>query len=112
MDAYLAAFAVIGLGMIAAGFNIAVHDHPLPAPGMTWNRLPIFCWSMIATSALLTLATPVLVMAGLFGLLDRTGRPRSTSMNTVALASCGRTVLVLRPSEVYIMALARVRHRR
>jgi cytochrome c oxidase subunit 1 len=74
MDSYLMAFAVIGMGMIAAGFNIAVTIIHFRAPGMTWSRLPIFCWSMIATSALLTLATPVLVMAGLFGLLDRTAQ--------------------------------------
>ena len=30
MDSYLVGFAVIGLGMILAGFNLAGHDHPLP----------------------------------------------------------------------------------
>ena len=41
---------------------------------MTWGRLPIFVWSILATSALLTLATPTLVAAGLFGILDRTAQ--------------------------------------
>jgi cytochrome c oxidase subunit 1 len=72
MDAYLAGFAVIGVGMVAAGFNIAITIIHYRAPGMTWSRLPIFVWSMLATASLLTLATPVLVAAGLFGLLDRT----------------------------------------
>jgi cytochrome c oxidase subunit 1 len=74
MDAYLFAFAVIGIGMITAGFNLAVTLIHYRAPGMTWGRVPIFCWAVIATSALLTLATPVLVVAGLFGLLDRTAQ--------------------------------------
>jgi len=74
MDAYLVGFAVIGLGMILAGFNIAVTIINYRAPGMTWGRLPIFVWSMLATSALLTLATPVLFVAGLFGVLDRTAQ--------------------------------------
>jgi cytochrome c oxidase subunit 1 len=74
MDSYLVGFAVIGLGMITAGFNLAVTIINYRAPGMTWGRLPVFVWSIISTSALLTLATPVLVVAGLFGVLDRTAQ--------------------------------------
>jgi cytochrome c oxidase subunit 1 len=74
MDAYLVGFAVIGLGMILAGFNLIATIIHYSAPGMTWGRLPIFVWSVLATSALLTLATPVLVTAGLFGVLDRTAQ--------------------------------------
>ena len=67
-------FAVIGLGMVLAGFNLAATIIHFRAPGMTWSRLPIFVWSILATSALLTLATPTLVAAGLFALLDRTAQ--------------------------------------
>ena len=74
MDSYLVGFAIIGLGMISAGFNIAVTIVTCRAPGMSWSRIPVFVWSMIATASLLTLATPVLVMAGLFGILDRTAQ--------------------------------------
>jgi cytochrome c oxidase subunit I len=74
MDSYLAGFAIIGLGMITAGFNIAVTIITHRAPGMTWSRLPVFCWGMISVASLLTLATPVLVTAGFFGLLDRTAQ--------------------------------------
>jgi cytochrome c oxidase subunit 1 len=74
MDSYLVGFATVGLGMIAAGFNLAVTIINYRAPGLTWGRLPIFVWSLLATSALLTLATPVLVTAGLFGILDRTAQ--------------------------------------
>jgi cytochrome c oxidase subunit 1 len=74
MDSYLMGFAVIGLGMILAGFNLAATIIHFRAPGMTWGRIPIFVWSILATSALLTLATPTLVAAGLFGLLDRTAQ--------------------------------------
>ena len=74
MLGYLFGFAVIGMGMMAAGFNIAVTIITNRAPGMTWNRVPIFVWSMLATAALLTLATPVLFAAGVFGILDRTAQ--------------------------------------
>ena len=72
MVSYLFGFAVIGLGMMAAGFNIAVTVINYRAPGMTWSRVPVFVWGIVATAALLTLATPVLFAAGLFGLLDKT----------------------------------------
>jgi cytochrome c oxidase subunit 1 len=72
MVSYLFGFAVIGLGMMAAGFNIAVTVINYRAPGMTWSRVPVFVWGILATAALLTLATPVLFAAGLFGLLDKT----------------------------------------
>jgi len=74
MDSYLIGFAVIGLGMILAGFNLLVTIVHFRAPGMSWGRVPIFVWSILATSALLTLATPTLVAAGLFGILDRTAQ--------------------------------------
>ena len=72
MDAYLVGFMVIGVGMICAGFNLAATIINYRAPGMTWSRLPIFAWSILATCALLTLATPTLAAACLFGILDRT----------------------------------------
>ncbi len=74
MDAYLVGFAVIGIGMICAGFNLAATIINYRAPGMSWGRVPIFVWSILATAALLTLATPTLVAAGLFGVLDRTAQ--------------------------------------
>ena len=74
MISYLLGFAVIGLGMMAAGFNLAITIINYRAPGMTWSRLPIFVWSILATAALLTLATPVLFAGGLFGILDKTAQ--------------------------------------
>ena len=74
MMSYLVGFAVIGLGMMTAGFNLAVTIINYRAPGMTWSRIPIFVWSILATCALLILATPTLVAAGLFGILDHTAQ--------------------------------------
>ena len=74
MVSYLFGFAVISIGMMTAGFNLAVTIINYRAPGMTWSRVPGFVWSIIATAALLTLASPVLAAAGLFGLLDRTAQ--------------------------------------
>jgi cytochrome c oxidase subunit I len=74
MDSYLVGFGMIGIGMISAGFNLAATIINYRAPGMTWGRLPIFVWSILATTALLTLATPTLIAAAFFGILDRTAQ--------------------------------------
>src|SRR5580692_1273644 len=74
MVSYLFGFAVISVGMMTAGFNLLVTIINYRAPGMTWSRVPVFVWSIISTAALLTLASPVLTAAGLFGLLDKTAQ--------------------------------------
>ena len=43
----------------------------LRAPGLTWMRLPFFCWSQLVTSFLLLLAFPPLEAAGVLQLMDR-----------------------------------------
>ncbi|MGH8989678.1 MAG: cytochrome c oxidase subunit I [Acidimicrobiales bacterium] len=72
MDSYLIGFGVVAVGMILAGFNILVTIVAYRAPGMTWARLPMFVWGMLVTAGLLTMATPALVAAVYFGVLDRT----------------------------------------
>ena len=85
-------FAVIGIGMICAGFNLAATIINYRAPGMTWSRVPIFVWSILATSALLTLATPDARRGRTVRDPRPHGRrPRSSSTSTAAAASCGRT---------------------
>jgi len=58
----LAATAVFiaGFSSILTGLNVIVTVHKLRCPGMTWGRLPLFVWSIYATSLILVLATPVL----------------------------------------------------
>ena len=53
---------VAGFSSILTGLNFIVTIHKLRAPGMTWYRLPLFVWSLYATSLILVLATPVLAM--------------------------------------------------
>ena len=50
---------VLGFSSILTGINFIVTMHKLRAPGMTWDRLPLFCWAAYATSLLQVLATPV-----------------------------------------------------
>ena len=62
---------VAGFGSILTGLNFIVTIHRLRAPGLTWYRLPIFLWSLYATSVILVLATPVLAMTLLLIALER-----------------------------------------
>ncbi|MEO6950833.1 MAG: cbb3-type cytochrome c oxidase subunit I [Polyangia bacterium] len=60
---------ILGISSILTGLNFIVTIHRLRAPGITWRNLPLFTWSIYATSLILVLATPVLGMAlGLIGL--------------------------------------------
>lgn len=60
----LAAMAIFvnGFSSILTGLNFIVTLHRMRAPGMTWSRLPLFCWSMYATSIIQVLGTPVLAI--------------------------------------------------
>src|SRR6202034_2376997 len=60
-DSYAVAFGLMGISIILAGFNIITPVICCRAPGMRWSRLPMFVWSMVATSFLMVLAAPVLV---------------------------------------------------
>src|SRR5262249_20964803 len=53
---------IAGFSTIATGLNFIVTIHQLRVPGMTWYRLPLFLWSLYATSVILVLATPVLAI--------------------------------------------------
>jgi cytochrome c oxidase subunit 1 len=51
---------LVGMASILTGLNFIVTIHKLRAPGMSWNRLPLFIWGMYATSIINVLATPVI----------------------------------------------------
>jgi cytochrome c oxidase subunit I len=53
---------VSGFSSIATGLNFIITIHRLRPPGMTWYRLPLFLWSIYATSVIYVLATPVLAI--------------------------------------------------
>ncbi len=53
---------IVGFSSIFTGLNIIVTVHKMRAPGLTWFRLPLFVWSMYATSLIMVLATPVLAI--------------------------------------------------
>jgi len=62
---------ISGFSSILTGLNFIVTIHRMRAPGLTWFRLPLFLWSLYATSVILVLATPVLGMTLVLVALER-----------------------------------------
>ena len=60
--AAVAGIFISGFSSIATGVNFIVTIHRLRAPGLTWYRLPVFIWSLYATSIIYVLGTPVLAI--------------------------------------------------
>ncbi|BBM87004.1 cytochrome c oxidase subunit I [Candidatus Uabimicrobium amorphum] len=69
----LAVFAafVLGFSSILTGLNFITTIHRLRAPGMTWFRMPLFCWGLYATAWIQVLATPVVGITLLLVILER-----------------------------------------
>ncbi len=70
---FAAALAVFvnGFSSIMTGLNFVVTIHRLRAPGMTWDRLPLFIWGIYSVSIVMLLATPVLAMDTLLLAVER-----------------------------------------
>jgi cytochrome c oxidase subunit 1 len=71
VSATAAGIFVAGFGSIATGLNFVVTIHTLRTRAMTWFRLPLFVWSIYATSIIMLLGTPVLAMAMLLIIAER-----------------------------------------
>ena len=63
---------VMGFSSILTGLNFIVTIHKMRAPGMTWNRMPLFLWSIYSTSIVQILATPVIGITLLLLVMERT----------------------------------------
>lgn len=63
---------VLGFSSILTGLNFVVTIHKLRAPGMTFDRLPVFIWASYATAIIQTLATPVIGITLLLLIIEKT----------------------------------------
>jgi cytochrome c oxidase subunit 1 len=62
---------ILGFSSILTGLNFVVTIHRMRAPGLTWFRLPLFIWSIYATSIIMLLGTPVLAITLLLLAVER-----------------------------------------
>jgi cytochrome c oxidase subunit 1 len=63
---------ILGFSSILTGLNFLVTVHKMRAPGLTWNRLPLFVWAIYSTAVIQILATPVLAITLLLLIIERT----------------------------------------
>ena len=71
IEATMGAF-ILGFASILTGVNFIASIHMLKPKGMTWFNMPLFLWSMYATSIIMILATPVLGITLLLLIAERT----------------------------------------
>jgi cytochrome o ubiquinol oxidase subunit I len=71
VDYYLWSLQISGLGTLLAGINMVTTILKLRAPGMTYFRMPVFCWTALASNMLIIAAFPILTATFAMLLLDR-----------------------------------------
>jgi cytochrome c oxidase subunit I+III len=72
IDYYDLGLITLALSTTAGAINFIVTIFKLRAPGMSINRLPLYCWAILATSFAVIFAVPALTAANLMLELQRT----------------------------------------
>ena len=71
VDYYLWSLQISGVGTLLTGINFVTTVLKMRAPGMTYMRMPMFCWTTLASNLLIVAAFPVLTATLAMLLLDR-----------------------------------------
>ncbi len=70
-DLWIVALVLIGTSSILGAINFLVTIFKMRAPGMTLFRMPIMVWTVLVTSVLVLMATPVITSALIMLFIDR-----------------------------------------
>jgi cytochrome o ubiquinol oxidase subunit 1 len=71
VDYYLWSLQISGIGTLLTGVNFVTTILKLRAPGMTYFRMPVFCWTALSANLLIVAAFPILTATFMMLLLDR-----------------------------------------
>ena len=71
VDYYLWALQISGIGTLLSGINLVTTILKTRAPGMGLMRMPMFCWTSLASNLLIVAAFPILTATLAMLLLDR-----------------------------------------
>jgi len=71
VDYYLWSLQISGIGTLLTGINFVTTILKTRAPGMGYTRMPVFCWTALASNLLIVAAFPVLTATFAMLLLDR-----------------------------------------
>jgi cytochrome o ubiquinol oxidase subunit 1 len=70
-DYWIWAVTLASVGSTTVGINVICTIYKFRAPGMTWMRLPLFCWTSLCTAILMIFAMVPLTLATLLLAADR-----------------------------------------
>ena len=70
-DAWIFLIHITGISSLIGAINFYATIVNMRAPGMTWNRLPLFVWTLLVYAILLIIALPVVAAAVTMLLTDR-----------------------------------------
>ncbi|MDF0486638.1 cytochrome o ubiquinol oxidase subunit I [Sphingomonas sp. H39-1-10] len=71
VDYYLWSLQIAGVGTLLSGINLVTTILKMRAPGMTYTRMPMFCWTALASNLLIVAAFPILTATLAMLTLDR-----------------------------------------
>jgi cytochrome o ubiquinol oxidase subunit 1 len=71
VDYYLWSLQISGVGTLVAGINLVTTILKLRTRGMSYLRMPMFCWTAIASNLLIVAAFPILTATLAMLILDR-----------------------------------------
>jgi len=71
VDYYLWGLQISGIGTVLSGINLVTTVLKMRASGMTYLRMPMFCWTTLATNLLIIAAFPILTATLAMLILDR-----------------------------------------
>ena len=71
VDYWLWALQISGVGTLMSGINLVVTILKMRAPGMTYLRMPMFCWTALASNLLIVAAFPILTATSAMLIMDR-----------------------------------------
>src|SRR5229473_1029170 len=71
VDYYLWSLEISGVGTLVAGINLVTTVLKVRTRGMSYLRMPMFCWTTLATNLLIVAAFPILTATLAMLLLDR-----------------------------------------
>ena len=71
VDYYLWSLEISGVGTLVAGINLVTTVLKIRTKGMSYLRMPMFCWTTLATNLLIVAAFPILTATLAMLLLDR-----------------------------------------
>ena len=71
VDYYVWALQISGIGTLLTGVNLVTTILKMRAPGMSYLRMPMFCWTSLASNLLIVAAFPILTAVLAMLTLDR-----------------------------------------